>query len=217
MTFAKPIETHYAGCRFRSRLEARWAVFLDRLGVEWDYEPEGYELPSGRYLPDFLLHLPQPVWLEIKPGSDSVHRGERRWADLVRGTARHLLVAYGTVRDEDALDLGVGMDIYCPDSASPSVALAAAVATAARLDWEDTAAGTTLATIAEAYAMPSHDPTCGFTYCGNCDVIAIHCPCMRRAVCRVTGLRCGDAVHPRIVAAHRAARSARFEWGESGA
>ena len=25
----KPIETHYKGYRFRSRLEARWAVFFD--------------------------------------------------------------------------------------------------------------------------------------------------------------------------------------------
>lgn len=29
----KAIETSYAGCRFRSRLEARWAVFFDTLGI----------------------------------------------------------------------------------------------------------------------------------------------------------------------------------------
>lgn len=40
----KAIETSYAGCRFRSRLEARWAVFFDRMGVSWEYEPQGYEL-----------------------------------------------------------------------------------------------------------------------------------------------------------------------------
>jgi hypothetical protein len=53
----KPIETHYKGYRFRSRLEARWAVFFDACGVKWEYEPEGYVLPNGQYyLPDFLLH-----------------------------------------------------------------------------------------------------------------------------------------------------------------
>ena len=53
----KPIETVYKGYRFRSRLEARWAVFLDACGVEWEYEPEGYDLGNGLYyLPDFLLH-----------------------------------------------------------------------------------------------------------------------------------------------------------------
>ena len=51
------LETRYAGCRFRSRLEARWAVFFDELAIEWHYEPRGYRIPStGQcYLPDFWL------------------------------------------------------------------------------------------------------------------------------------------------------------------
>lgn len=52
----KPIETIYKGYKFRSRLEARWAVFLDALGVKWEYEPEGFKLPNGKwYLPDFKV------------------------------------------------------------------------------------------------------------------------------------------------------------------
>jgi hypothetical protein len=52
----KPIETIYNGYKFRSRLEARWAVFFDALGVEYEYEPEGFVLPSGTYyLPDFRV------------------------------------------------------------------------------------------------------------------------------------------------------------------
>jgi len=51
----RAIETAYKGYRFRSRLEARWAVFFDALGIEWQYEPEGFELEAGRYLPDFLI------------------------------------------------------------------------------------------------------------------------------------------------------------------
>lgn len=63
----KAIETKYKGCRFRSRLEARWAVFFDALGVVWEYEPEGYELGGGmRYLPDFWLPEFQ-MYVEIKP------------------------------------------------------------------------------------------------------------------------------------------------------
>ena len=50
------IETRYGGCRFRSRLEARWAVFFDHMRLKWEYEPEGYRLPNGElYLPDFFL------------------------------------------------------------------------------------------------------------------------------------------------------------------
>lgn len=52
----KPIETIYNGYRFRSRLEARWAVFFDAAGIEYEYEPEGYQLSDGTmYLPDFYL------------------------------------------------------------------------------------------------------------------------------------------------------------------
>lgn len=69
----KAIETSYAGCRFRSRLEARWAVVLDHLGITWEYEPQGFELEWRlhidnaplRYLPDFWLPGHQ-VWLEVK-------------------------------------------------------------------------------------------------------------------------------------------------------
>jgi hypothetical protein len=41
--------------RARSRLEARWAIFFDVLGVRWEYEKDGYVLNSGRYLPDFWM------------------------------------------------------------------------------------------------------------------------------------------------------------------
>lgn len=70
------IETRYKGFRFRSRLEARWAVFYDALGIRWEYEPEGFLLSDGRkYLPDF--HLPRQrilgrteFWIEIKGDED---------------------------------------------------------------------------------------------------------------------------------------------------
>jgi hypothetical protein len=55
----KAIETHYKGYRFRSRTEAKWAVFFDKLGLRWDYEEEGYVLAkTGCYLPDFKVILP---------------------------------------------------------------------------------------------------------------------------------------------------------------
>lgn len=60
----KAIETKYKGYRFRSRLEARWAVFFESLGWKWEYEPEGFELESGWYLPDFRIN--DHLWVEIK-------------------------------------------------------------------------------------------------------------------------------------------------------
>jgi hypothetical protein len=60
------IQTNYAGCRFRSRLEARWAVFFDAMGIPWEYEPQGYTLSDGKnYLPDFLL-TECGTWVEVK-------------------------------------------------------------------------------------------------------------------------------------------------------
>lgn len=59
------IETIHKGYRFRSRLEARWAVFFDALGIKWEYEKEGYDLDGLWYLPDFWL--PElGYWVEVK-------------------------------------------------------------------------------------------------------------------------------------------------------
>ena len=69
------IETEYNGYKFRSRLEARWAVFFDAMGIEYEYEPEGYEFEDGtRYLPDFRIYVRhrsyddewEPVYVEVK-------------------------------------------------------------------------------------------------------------------------------------------------------
>lgn len=68
----KPIETIYNGYRFRSRLEARWAVFFGTFGLTYEYEKEGYNLgfdeeqEFGYYLPDFYFPSLQ-TYCEIKP------------------------------------------------------------------------------------------------------------------------------------------------------
>lgn len=67
MAEIKPIETVYNGYKFRSRLEARWAVFFDAMSIEYEYEPEGYRLSNGTYyLPDFFLPKFN-VFAEVKP------------------------------------------------------------------------------------------------------------------------------------------------------
>ena len=71
MTTIKAIPTQYAGYTFRSRLEARAAVLFDKLGLIWEYEPEGFDLPvNGWYLPDFLIkknkYIEEDLWIECK-------------------------------------------------------------------------------------------------------------------------------------------------------
>lgn len=72
---AKP--TTYNGYLFRSKLEAKWAVFFDRLGKPYEYEPEAFRCNDGsQYTPDF--YLPELMirifgsekagaYLEVKP------------------------------------------------------------------------------------------------------------------------------------------------------
>lgn len=98
MNVLVPIETTWRGYRFRSRLEARWAVFFDALGLKWEYEPEGFELGDGmRYLPDFKVHYPgrgdwetHSQWFEVK--ADPVTLSQQEWEKLVRFSQAHGLV-----------------------------------------------------------------------------------------------------------------------------
>lgn len=83
----KAIPTWYAGCKFRSRLEARWAVFFDTIGTDWQYEPESYDTPYGWYIPDFYLPV-HGAWVEVKGGSFSQkdqnkagYVAEKKWCE----------------------------------------------------------------------------------------------------------------------------------------
>jgi hypothetical protein len=91
-TPVKPIETEYRGYRFRSRLEARWAVAFDAMGINWLYEPEGYMVNDRPYLPDFWLP-DLGVWVEVK-------------GTLSRGDLGRLVDAAGP--DGLPLELGCG-------------------------------------------------------------------------------------------------------------
>lgn len=59
--------TKYGDVMFRSRHEATWAAFFDKLGWAWDYEP--FDLIG--WVPDFLLRgFGEDVLVEVKPTDD---------------------------------------------------------------------------------------------------------------------------------------------------
>ena len=60
-----PLEASYSSTLFRSRAEARWALFFDLAGWDWDYEPCHYSLGALNYLPDFYLPATS-TWVEVK-------------------------------------------------------------------------------------------------------------------------------------------------------
>lgn len=106
------IETVYHGYRFRSRLEARWAVFFDALDIPYEYELEGFQFEDGtRYLPDFWLPE-QKLWCEIKPMT--LHKIEEHKAQaLAEGTGHRVAVLIGspTVIEDD---IGISYDEIYP-------------------------------------------------------------------------------------------------------
>lgn len=92
----KSIETHYCGYRFRSRLEARYAIFFNSLGIKWEYEFEGFVLPNGDcYLPDFYLPtFNGGMFVEVKPKELTTEEREKCW-QLCVGLETNVWLAVG--------------------------------------------------------------------------------------------------------------------------
>ena len=70
MSEIKAINTFYDGHKFRSRLEARWAVFFKNSNIKYEYEAEGFTFDGINYLPDFVFHDfygYETVYGEVKP------------------------------------------------------------------------------------------------------------------------------------------------------
>ena len=98
----KPIETVYNGYRFRSRLEARWAVFFDAAGIKYEYEPEGFELPDGtKYLPDFYLPE-QSKFFECK--GIMTDKDENKIKQFLKMLSKH----YGPSEERDRDEMVIG-------------------------------------------------------------------------------------------------------------
>lgn len=192
----KAIETSYKGYRFRSRLEARWAVFFDRLGQPWEYEKEGYDLGgAGWYLPDFWLPHAydrigrQGIWVEIKalqPTEDESLKCER--LALASEHSVVMLVGAPMTYDEGHRGDAHYQWTYYNDSD------------------RDTDGGSSPEGVGWDNYMRVH-------FCSDCFVTKVEfdndyhgCPECKQQTCIPS--------HPIIDAAVKIARSARFEHGE---
>lgn len=181
----KAIETFYNGYRFRSRLEARWAVFFDALGVKYEYEPEGFVLSDGTYyLPDF--YLPEfKYWVEVKGQLDEE---SKKKIDLFRNElgAETWLWVLGNIPDEDFFGDGECGD-YC-------VGAEEIFSIGNSIGWD-------------APYLPC--------VCHTCGKIGIEFDGRSSRICRHDKDDKGyTANDERILNAYRKARTARFEHGE---
>ena len=113
MNEIRAIDTEYKGYLFRSRLEARWAVFLDELGVRWEYEPEGILLSDGSYyLPDFYL-INFHCYFEVKrrciKGTQEGDEAVRKISDGMKEGTWAGIIAFGDPKDDD-------LTIFCQEA-----------------------------------------------------------------------------------------------------
>ena len=198
------IQTRYAGCHFRSRLEARWAVFFDQTGIEWEYEPQGYLVDGQPYLPDF--YLPKlGWWVEVKGTEEDLLANQRRIVGAAYGLG-HLLILGQMPDPRDGVpfhvllekheDVGKGHPGVCVHLTS-----AAMMAVVANHGWSTCTRAAIMAGAAPDWGLPpwrwisdGSQPHSGYTY---------------------PNLSWGVRGVAHLVAAYAAARSARFEHGET--
>jgi hypothetical protein len=228
----KAIETVYDGYRFRSRLEARWAVFFKTLGVKYEYEKEGFELGGDvRYLPDFWLPE-QKCWVEIK-GQNPTQEEHEKCFELMN------CVNPKGKRDEPHVYLFAG-DIPLPDIQGSKSSWSAygydySVCPPHLLDfcgWTecpfchmvDITAGGTIEDLPcrcekKYIRIGAIDDILGDTFIGEVTIGTEQREAHRYMEHnyikkRMSFLFWGDT--PRLIAAYTAARQARFEHGERG-
>lgn len=231
--FIKAIETVYSGYRFRSRLEARWAVFFNHLSVRFEYEKEGFDLGGVRYLPDFWLPQ-QKIWVEIKgesPAPEETDKAQR----LATATGRMAFIFAGDIVVPQDTSTGghqvnTGVPFYPGGDANDTRSFYSDFAT-----WYDCPHCGQLGLMAQLETRR------GRQYSTACDCIVQWWEAVKAlsrlmppAVQQCGSIAIGGMIptwitdvrwfaekmmqgSPRLVAAYTAARQARFEHGESGA
>lgn len=66
------IPTTFDGVKYKSQTEAKWAVFFNRLGVEFTYEPRPFNITqTNKYTPDFYVKDFKAV-IEVKPDDRNI-------------------------------------------------------------------------------------------------------------------------------------------------
>lgn len=104
-----PIPTPHNGIMYRSRTEARWAVFFTAAEIEFQYEPEGFNLGGIKYLPDFWLPNFR-LFVEVKPPGEPSSLESEKCDRLAKASGSLVLL----VRGDPGLKRGV---LFTPDDA----------------------------------------------------------------------------------------------------
>jgi hypothetical protein len=110
----KALPSTYGGITYRSRAEARWARFFDLAGIEFMYEPEGYDIRGEWYVPDFYLPKADGgMWWEVKPGPPT-EKEDRLAQRLSRAQGKGFAIACGPPgQDTEIIHYGRKYRLQC--------------------------------------------------------------------------------------------------------
>jgi hypothetical protein len=117
MAIIDPKPTVFKGTQYKSRLEARWAVYLDKhKGVKsYSYEPVTFREIGIAYTPDFRVRsyaaLRPEFFLEIKPAAparDYLYSLK----DVANAFSVDICVAYGSFYQEEPNVIFIGPNSY---------------------------------------------------------------------------------------------------------
>lgn len=97
----EPGETHHNGYKFRSSLIARWTVFFDSYGIEYEYVLDEIVMDNEKsYLPDFYIPL-LGLYVEVKP-SKALNLSElKKIESFSLGLDNNLLLIMGIPSEEE--------------------------------------------------------------------------------------------------------------------
>src|SRR5665648_473140 len=210
----KAIETVYKGYRFRSRPEGRWAVFFDKLGVEYQYELDGYFLPKElgkteavlyfpehgdgfgdlRYLPDFWLPKLE-LFVEIKGENPS--EKEYAKAHRLQKLTGNEVALLGPVPYPQLIDNWAVLKGYQTYQSN--------------FMYGDGYVGVCGGDFPYAFCECPFCRVIGFTFDGRSARIGCGCEQHKQVA---NGDKTYNNATPRLVAAYARARQARFEHGE---
>lgn len=109
-----PKDFVYNGTKYRSKTEARWAIYFDRLGIRAVHEARTFDLSDHvLYTPDFYL-VDLDVWVEVKPEASNIRNAERWKVDQLASTLSHgrVWLTYGQPNRFDQLATCDGCAIF---------------------------------------------------------------------------------------------------------
>jgi hypothetical protein len=105
--------TRFDGILYRSQTEARWAVFLSYMDIEFKYEEEDFDLDGVLYRPDFWLPK-QNCWLEVK-GALPTKEEKEKARRLAVHTERNVYLSFGDIPNPNPSWYSGSSLVFFPD------------------------------------------------------------------------------------------------------